>query len=196
MDNPLKIPILELLNELELPLTEYQLIQQIKLKLSTFPTLSESHSVALFQLNFLVMNALYQLQEELLQEHLYLSISPLKIDLQPLSSTCSETRALSQNLDSRLSEYFFDWSHFEDTGESEVEALLQQFWKYFLNNDLTQRAYQTLAVSPDANWTEIKNAYRKQALRHHPDKGGQSTRFIEIRQAYEVLKNRHHSLHH
>ena len=66
MDNPLKIPILELLNELELPLTEYQLIQQIKLKLSTFPTLSESHSVALFQLNFLVMNALYQLQEELL----------------------------------------------------------------------------------------------------------------------------------
>jgi hypothetical protein len=33
----------------------------------------------------------------------------------------------------------------------------------------------------------IKRAYRKQALRHHPDHGGDSRSFIRIHRAYEEL---------
>lgn len=32
------------------------------------------------------------------------------------------------------------------------------------------KLYDTLAVAPTANVTEIKKSYRKLALKHHPDK--------------------------
>ncbi len=34
---------------------------------------------------------------------------------------------------------------------------------------------------------EVKRAYRRLALEHHPDRGGCPERFLEIRQAYEAL---------
>jgi curved DNA-binding protein len=49
--------------------------------------------------------------------------------------------------------------------------------------------YNTLGVSRDASPDEIKQAYRKLASVHHPDKGGDTARFQEIQQAYETLSN-------
>nr|ODN87889.1 chaperone regulator [Cryptococcus depauperatus CBS 7841] len=47
--------------------------------------------------------------------------------------------------------------------------------------------YDLLGVTPDANENDIKKAYRKSALRHHPDKGGDPELFKEMTHAYEVL---------
>jgi len=47
--------------------------------------------------------------------------------------------------------------------------------------------YQTLGVDRSATAEEIKRAYRRLAMRHHPDKGGDSARFVEIQSAYDVL---------
>lgn len=47
--------------------------------------------------------------------------------------------------------------------------------------------YQTLGISRSANQDEIKRAFRKLASQHHPDKGGDTKRFQEIQQAYDVL---------
>jgi curved DNA-binding protein len=49
--------------------------------------------------------------------------------------------------------------------------------------------YNTLGVGRDASPDEIKQAYRKLASVHHPDKGGDTARFQEIQQAYETLSN-------
>jgi DnaJ-class molecular chaperone len=49
--------------------------------------------------------------------------------------------------------------------------------------------YNTLGVSRDASPDEIKQAYRKLASVHHPDKGGDTAKFQEIQQAYETLSN-------
>eukprot|EP00891_Asterochloris_glomerata_P004871 jgi/Astpho2/4871/Aster-05805 len=52
------------------------------------------------------------------------------------------------------------------------------------------RYYDLLGVSKEASDAEIKKAHRKLALRHHPDKsGGDSKKFQEINEAYEVLKD-------
>jgi len=47
--------------------------------------------------------------------------------------------------------------------------------------------YDTLGVRSDAPADEIKRAYRKLASQHHPDKGGEKTKFQEIQQAYDTL---------
>ncbi len=50
--------------------------------------------------------------------------------------------------------------------------------------------YEVLGVSKDASADELKKAFRKQAVQHHPDKeGGDETKFKEINEAYEVLKD-------
>lgn len=47
--------------------------------------------------------------------------------------------------------------------------------------------YQTLGVSRNASEQEIKSAYRKLAMKYHPDKGGDAAKFQEINEAYATL---------
>jgi len=49
--------------------------------------------------------------------------------------------------------------------------------------------YDVLGVSKDASADEIKKSFRRAAIEHHPDKGGDETKFKEINEAYEVLKD-------
>src|SRR5210317_1779012 len=49
--------------------------------------------------------------------------------------------------------------------------------------------YSTLGVSKSASEKEIKTAFRKLAAQHHPDKGGDQKKFVEIKEAYETLKD-------
>jgi len=52
---------------------------------------------------------------------------------------------------------------------------------------MSQDYYHILGVPREASKEDIKKAYRKKALEHHPDKGGDENKFKEITHAYEVL---------
>lgn len=50
--------------------------------------------------------------------------------------------------------------------------------------------YEVLGISKDASPDEIKKAFRKLAVKYHPDKeGGDEAKFKEANEAYEVLKD-------
>ena len=48
--------------------------------------------------------------------------------------------------------------------------------------------YEKLGVRSDASPEEIKKAYKKLAMKHHPDRGGDEARFKEITEAYDRIK--------
>ena len=49
--------------------------------------------------------------------------------------------------------------------------------------------YEVLGIGKSASADEIKKAFRKAAIEHHPDRGGNEEKFKEINEAYEVLKD-------
>ena len=55
--------------------------------------------------------------------------------------------------------------------------------------------YQVLGVRRTATAAEIKSAYRRLAMRVHPDHGGNAAKFREVNKAYQLLihPNRRHA---
>jgi DnaJ-class molecular chaperone len=49
--------------------------------------------------------------------------------------------------------------------------------------------YDILGVTRDSSAQDIKSAFRKLAMEHHPDRGGDESQFQKINQAYETLSD-------
>jgi DNA-J related protein/DnaJ domain len=185
-DNPFKASVLALIKSAPMGLSEYGLIQRLQEHDATFNFDGESPNLALFRKHFLVMNALYQLQTELFGEGMYLSISPLDIRLEPLEN--SGVSALPTDYAAApLRAYYLDWDNLSQTRRADVETMLNRFMERYLAIGERLKALQILELSADVPWETIKQAYRRLAAQHHPDKGGDPARFRAIRGAYEIL---------
>ena len=53
----------------------------------------------------------------------------------------------------------------------------------------TTKLYETLGIEKSSTAAQIKKAYRKKALRMHPDKGGDPEEFKKLQAAYDVLSD-------
>ena len=60
------------------------------------------------------------------------------------------------------------------------------------NASATFEPHEILGVAWDVSERALRSAYRRLALEHHPDKGGDPVRFQLIVTAYEALMNRLH----
>jgi curved DNA-binding protein len=49
--------------------------------------------------------------------------------------------------------------------------------------------YSTLGLNRNASEDDIKKAYRKMAMKHHPDRGGDEKTFKQVSEAYEILSD-------
>ena len=49
--------------------------------------------------------------------------------------------------------------------------------------------YKELEIPNGSNSDVIRKAYRKLALKHHPDKGGEVEKFQKLQNAYEILSD-------
>ncbi|KAG0146307.1 hypothetical protein CROQUDRAFT_44583 [Cronartium quercuum f. sp. fusiforme G11] len=70
------------------------------------------------------------------------------------------------------------------------EILRRNFENVLRNSKLEFGYYQVLGVTPVASQREIKIAFQKLALEHHPDKGGMTAHFQLLFQIYSTLMDR------
>ncbi|TCV82334.1 DNA-J related domain-containing protein [Sulfurirhabdus autotrophica] len=187
MQNPLIPEILTLLHRNPNGISEHLILKALK-DHTGFTEIADQGHLALFQKHFMVMNALYQLQNSLWnEEQLTLKISPLQIQLHPCDRQ-GNLGSLALAESTALRSYYLDWHNFKNTSEEEVSALLHNFWRRFINTDDRAAAMQALNLKFGASADEITRRYRELAAIHHPDKGGTQETFIHIRQAFEVLR--------
>ena len=71
-----------------------------------------------------------------------------------------------------------------------MKNIIDNFWQRFANVDEQTMALRTLKLKADASHNEITRSYRELASRYHPDRGGDHEKFINVRRAYELLKQR------
>jgi DnaJ-class molecular chaperone len=55
--------------------------------------------------------------------------------------------------------------------------------------DMGEDLYKTLGLERNASLADIKDAYKRAARQHHPDKGGDAETFKKVQRAYEVLSD-------
>jgi len=61
---------------------------------------------------------------------------------------------------------------------------------------LEECPYELLGIPNDCKDSEIKKAYGKLAKQHHPDRGGDADKFIQLQRAYALINNpRQRALH-
>ncbi|SBS29842.1 DNA-J related protein [Marinomonas aquimarina] len=191
MRNPLIPDILAILRDHPEGIGEYDLLKALKEKHAMLTKLADDPNLLLFRQNFLIMNALYQLQSSLWQEEqISLNITGLHIHLQyGAAEPNTGTTDMSNGHDAKLAAYYSDWEEYVNTDKDDVEQLLQSFYLGIASVDERKDALKTLALNHDLidDKDAIKRQYRKLARDAHPDRGGDPERFISLRQAYECL---------
>ena len=117
-----------------------------------------------------------------------LSISPLKIEIVS-QALRSSTELVEEGVEESLRRYYLDWSNMDNTTEADVDSLLNGFWQYYLAEDKQLDAYRALDLEVGVAWPEVQSRYRSLVAKHHPDRGGNASEFMAIREAYEILQN-------
>ncbi|MCW8943291.1 MAG: DnaJ domain-containing protein [Sedimenticola sp.] len=188
-NNPLIVPILALLHDEPEGLSEHEMIKRLLESGDHFSETAQAGDLALFQKHFLVMNALYQIQDSMLEWGMSLQIDPLSIRFIP-GDRAERPEGMDISASEPLRLYYLDWDNLNETSESDVTALLTSFWDRYYAIDKQADALTQLGLTDGdgLNWSVIQRRYRQLITTHHPDKGGEQARFIEIREAYELLK--------
>lgn len=191
MENPLLWPILDILRKQPSNWKVHTLAHELSQK-GYIQQLDESPDKDLFKRNFLLMNALYQLQETLYPDS-WLQVEAMNIVL--MSSIEASRHSVDTN--DPLREYYLDWKNYE-ADEGEVRRLLNDFWSRYqryiggnVSDDLDRsKALHLFELDADATRTEIRRQWRKLALRWHPDReNGNADRFRVLCNAWNVLRN-------
>ncbi|MBD3586526.1 molecular chaperone DnaJ [Salinimonas sp. HHU 13199] len=174
-------------------ISEYQLIETLQsepYRLFDKEALRESRN--LFQTHFLLFHCLYTLRDEWRQKQTgELVISATKIKL---NTYIAQNQAMTEV--DPLRTYYLNWSHFSRTTESDVDDMLNSFWKAMSHNvsgtvNAADRisALDTLGFAPDSAPTiqQIKRQYRALQHQNHPDKGGSLALSQSLTAAYKIL---------
>lgn len=154
------------------------------------PRSFNSDKLTLFQTHFMLFNALYRLSDELAARQLALEIGLVNICVRPLASG-EGGATVGTGERAALRDYYLDWSNFTGATEEGVAELLDNFWQHFGRAPVAaaekQAALARLELNEPVTWRDIKQRYRRLAMREHPDRGGTNAGLQALNEAMAVL---------
>jgi hypothetical protein len=187
--NPLIPELLALLRQHPEGISEFSLMKALE-QHQAFSDLADDYQLRLFQKHFMIMHGLYTLQTRLwYEEQLRVEISPLSVRLYTDAIEAVSEAAGVLGAGDALRDYYLDWQQLSCTSAEDVQKLLRGFWNRCFDPGARQQALQVLELEEGASEESIRLRYRQLAARLHPDKGGDSEAFIEVRRAYELLRS-------
>lgn len=137
----------------------------------------------LFRAHFLLFHALYRLQDRLSAAgEGRLEIHTLRIRRLPWSPGDSALATPDP-----LRAWYLDWSNLDGTTTDDIHELLDAFWRRFARFDRRAEALAELGLADPVDEQTIKLAWRRLAMEHHPDRGGDSARLQAINAAVDCL---------
>ena len=163
---------------------EYDLIGALKSRgFFDFLPAPPAEPIHLFRAHFLLFHALYTLAERLAaaQQGL-MEIGPLCIRRLPWSPG-----DLSLTMPDPLRAYYLDWSNLDNTSRDDVSRLIGSFWKQLGKIENRDEALAELGLQDPVDDATIKLAWRRLAMAHHPDRGGDTERLQAINAAIDCL---------
>ena len=189
-DFDLTAQLLALLEQTPAGFSEYQLLLRLREEhCPLVPPLPLRDPLQLFRTHFRLFNALYRLRDRLWHEGRgHLEIGPLLIRLQSYQAGAA---ALGSH--DPLRAYYLDETQLRDTEAADVEQLLQSFWTRLHAGTERQAALELFGLGDAADYPAIRRRYRQLVSRHHPDRGGSTTRLQSINTAMEILERYYRS---
>lgn len=143
---------------------------------------SLSDPVTLYRVHFLVFHALYHLRDRYRESReANLFIGPLLICREPY-----ETGEAGLATNDGLRRFYLDLDNLEASRE-EIEDLLARANQFLVSDSERAEALRTLELDECASRDDIRRRFRELAMRHHPDRGGDSESFKRICAAMELL---------
>jgi len=163
---------------------EYELIGSLKDRgFFEFLPPPPAEPLHLFRAHFLLFHALYTLADRLATSRQgLLEIGPLCIRCLPWSASDD-----SLTTPDPLRAYYLDWSNLDDTTEDDVCKLIASFWNQLGKFENRDEALAELGLEDPVDDATIKLAWRRLAMEHHPDRGGDNDRLQAINAAVDCL---------
>jgi len=143
----------------------------------------------LYPVHFLLFHVLYRLRDQLAGTGVTISISPLKLCLEPVTRITSEGLPEAED---KLRAFYLDLDQYA-LPESEIHRMMDDFWagqaRARPNQPEVVKAASVLGFSSlPESFSEIKQRFRQRVMKAHPDRGGDTETVQCLNEAFSVLK--------
>jgi hypothetical protein len=179
-------PLLALLRASPGGISELELLKRLHgTQAGALPRDPFADDLALYRAHFLLFHALYRLRDDLLaRAGGILEIDPLCIVLRPYAASGADAPAVADP----LRDYYLDLRNLKDTTAEDLDNMLGRFWTRYYANARRADALRVLGLSDPVDDATIARRYRSLAMRHHPDRGGDTGYFQSLQEAVSVLR--------
>lgn len=179
---------------------------------------NKNSSIDIYQYHFAVMRLLYQLQNELHAENMYLHVHFMRIKMLPYPKNgfCREyledtgcfcgspilspenyycpfhAQRKNEDLPEQLSVKYFYLSdkNYDAVNADNADAFLNGTWELLYHYDEYIHAVQILELPEHCSMEMVRQNYYRLAKKYHPDlnSGVASADFLKINDAYQILQ--------